>query len=167
MGGARLSCILAAGPENDRSMCYALVVSTTAEDDLSQWNTALVQFSRDIPEGTGLSFLRYSNKWYLGSKDGCSCGFRHLDYENVEALGFSDPLEWWPEDQEDIEATFQVVRIFRSLLTQKAQLDCVDTWFDCDLEMEPPEDLKVDLANIPESHFRFFEGYRFELVANA
>ncbi|NJD04985.1 MAG: hypothetical protein FIA97_00615 [Methylococcaceae bacterium] len=147
-------------------MCYALVVSTTSDDDLSQWNTALVQFSRDIPEGTGKAFLRYPNQWYLGSKEGCSCAFRHLENPNVEALGFSEPVDWSPEDPEDIEATFQVVRIFRSLLSKEAKLDCVDTWFDCDLKIEPPADLLVDLATISESHFRFFEGYRFELVAN-
>jgi hypothetical protein len=167
MGAAKLSCILAEGPEHDDTMCYAVVVSTTSEDDLSKLNTALVQFSRDIPEGTGQAFLRYPNKWYLGSKDGCSCAFRHLENPNVEALGFSEPVDWSPEDQEDIEATFQVVRIFKSLLAKNSKLDCVDTWLDTDLEMEPLADLKVDLANLPESHFRFFEGYRFELVADA
>jgi hypothetical protein len=148
-------------------MCYALVVSTSSEDDLSQLNTPLVQFSRDIPGGTGQAFLRYPNQWYLGSKDGCSCGFRHVEKSSVEVLGFSEPVDWSPEDPEDIEATFQVVRIFKSVIAKDAKLECVDTWFDSDLERAPPTDLKVDLASLPESHFRFFEGYRFELVANA
>jgi len=144
-------------------MCYMTVVSTTSENDLSELNSELVQFSRKIPEGTGQSFLRFPNKWYLGSKDGCSCGFRHLDGANVGPLGFADPVEWWPEDPEDIAATIQVIRGFKSLLAQGAKLDCVDTWCGNDPGAKLDGEMIVNLIEIPESSFRFFEGYRFDL----
>lgn len=96
-------------------MCYVTVVSTTSQRELTQFNTALVKFSRQLPGVPQESFLRYPSKWYLGSKDGCSCGFRHLDHGNEE-LGFAEPVEWWPEDQEDIDATLEVLRVFKALL---------------------------------------------------
>ena len=146
-------------------MCYMTVISTTSNHELSEFNTPLVQFSRKLPQVPEESFLRYPNKWYLGSKDGCSCGFRHLDHGNEE-LGFSEPVDWWPEEQEAVEATHQVVRVFRALLSEGAKLDCVDPWVQ-DKKQAPKlfGELVVNLAAISESSFRFFEGHRFEFTS--
>jgi len=146
-------------------MCYMTVISTTSERELSEFNTPLVQFSRQLPQLPEESFLQHPNKWYLGSKDGCSCGFRHLDHGN-EDLGFSEPVDWWPEEQEDIAATLQVVGVFKTLLSEGAKLDCVDGW-----EQDKKQDPKlhgesvVNLAVIPETSFRFFESHRFEFIS--
>ena len=90
-------------------MCYMAIVSTTSEADLTTLNTPLVQFSRNVNAIPEAALLRYPNKWFLGSKDGCSCAFRHLD-QNATDLGFSEPVDWWEEDQEDIDATLQYAK---------------------------------------------------------
>ena len=89
-------------------MCYCLVLSTTSKDDLSMFNTDLVQFSRELPTISDTARLSFPYQWYIGSKSGCSCSFRHL--YSIE-LGFGEPVEWYPEESDDIETTRQVVEI--------------------------------------------------------
>jgi hypothetical protein len=146
-------------------MCYMAIVSTTSEADLTALNTPLVQFSRNVTAIPEAALLRYPNKWFLGSKDGCSCAFRHLD-QNATDLGFSEPVDWWEEDQEDIDATLQAVESFHTILRGGHKLDCIDAW--ASDSKEPKNlagDLVVDLDEVGAKSFRFFEGYRFELVA--
>lgn len=140
------------------------VISTTSESDLSEFNTPLVRFSKEMPKVQVEAFLQFPHKWFLGSKDGCSCGFRHLDHGNEE-LGFSEPVDWWPEKAEDIEATRQVVKIFKLILGNGSKLDCIDAWAQ-DEEDEPrlSGDSLVDLETVSEASFRFFEWHRFELT---
>ena len=146
-------------------MCYITLVSTTSERDLSDFNTALVQFSRELPEMPEEAFLQHKNKWYLGSRDGCSCGFRHLDHENRD-LGFSQPVEWWPEEPEDIEATLQAVNAFKTILKEGSKLDCVDAW-EKSIEQEPrlSGEMVIDLSGLPDVNFRFIEGHRFDFTS--
>ena len=146
-------------------MCYMLIVCTTSGADLAALNTPLVQFSKDISAIPEAAFLRYPSKWFLGSKDGCSCGFGHLD-QNATDLGFSEPVDWWEEDQEDVDATLQVVEVFHEILRGGHKLDCIDAW--ASDSKEPKNlagDLVVDLNEVGAKSFRFFEGYRFELAA--
>jgi hypothetical protein len=146
-------------------MCYMTIVSTTSEADLTKLNTPLVQFSKDIAGIPEIIFLNYPNKWFLGSKDGCSCAFRHIGDGAIE-LGFSEPVDWWEEDQEDLDATLQVVEAFRTILRDGHKLDCIDAW--ASDNKEPPRlagYLEVNLSEISAQSFRFFEGYRFELSA--
>lgn len=146
-------------------MCYMTFISTTSDHDLSLANTTLVQFGREEPDPRVQSHLKYKNIWHLGSQHGCSCGFRHLEKANVE-LDFSEPVDWWPEDEKDIEATIQVATIFRDLLNQKEKLDCIDLWLgDRKTESLVTEERAVNLALVPSNHFRFFEGHRFEFTA--
>lgn len=143
-------------------MCFTTVVSTTSDMDLSQFNTRLIQFSRQLPGIPEEAHLRYSTKWHLKSQYGCSCGFRHLG-QGDDDLGFSEPLDWMPEDPEDVEATHQVVNIFRNLAREGARLDCIDAWTHNDEEEAVSiKELAVNLAAIPDSGFRFFSGFRFE-----
>ena len=145
-------------------MCYMTMVSTTSERDLREFNTAYVQFARKLPEPPEASCLRYGNKWHLVSRQGCSCGFRHLDQGNAD-LGFSPPVEWWPEENEDIEATLQAVSAFKAILGDGSKLDCIDSWERAP-ESEPKlcGELIVDLATLPNVSFRFLEGYRLEIT---
>lgn len=108
--------------------------------------------------------LRHLHRWFLGSRDGCSCGFRHLEAMN-EAQGFAAPEDWWPEAQEDIDATGQAVSAFSSLLAAGGALDCIDVWLDDDRDkLRLTGEKIIDFTQIPEFAFRFIEGYRFEFV---
>ncbi len=96
----------------------------------------------------------------LGLLTGAECGFRHLYVGSVE-LGFSAPEEWFPEEQEDIEATLQFVQVVQSLLASGFKVECVDAW---DNQAKTPNlsgTVEVDLKKIGASAFRFFENHRF------
>ncbi|MNG06522.1 hypothetical protein D3C84_897700 [compost metagenome] len=78
-------------------------------------------------------------------------------------MGFAEPVEWWPEEPEDIEATKQVVNSFHALLGEGAKLDCVDAW-SSDEKADPQlaGEENINFSVTPVSSFRFFEGHRFE-----
>ena len=137
-------------------MCYELILSTTSNRDLAASNTELVRFSRDVPAIAEVSDLKYAYKWYVGSRSECSCSFRHL--YSVD-LGFGEPVDWYKEEQEDIDATLQVIAMIRSLIASGESVDCIDAWPRPDTS--GTTELMVDLRTVSDREFRFFENYHF------
>ena len=138
-------------------MCYALILSTTSNEDLTQFNREDIRFSQQVPDRLPANLLLYPNKWYVGSRTGCSCSFRHL-YE--PDLGFGIPEAWFPEEEVDIEATKMFVRIVRALLAKGERVDCIDTW---EGNGEGPfSQLSLNLSQIRDEEFRLFENHRFD-----
>ncbi len=142
-------------------MCYQVILSTTSKEDLSSYNGDLIRFSIELPEIPETSLLKYLHKWYLGSQSECSCTFRHT---RADSLGFGEPEDWYPESTEAVEATLKVVEIFRELVSQGNQLDCVDVWEHEDMYPAKAGDMEVDLSKIKNSEFRFFENYYFNFT---
>lgn len=142
-------------------MCYVLLLSTTSSDDLTVHNNELVHFSRELPKIAEVTELKYANKWYIGSKSGCSCSFRHL---YSVGLGFGEPVDWYKEEPEEIEATLQFVRTVRELLAKGHNVDCIDVWEHQEMNPVPKDELDVDLSSIKESEFRFFENHHFTFI---
>jgi hypothetical protein len=140
------------------SMCYILLLSTTSEEDLTKYNNEFVRFTRDLPVITDTEKLKYKNRWYIGSRTGCSCAFRHL--YSIE-LGFHEPVEWYEEEPDDIEATLQLIRLIRSLVEKGEGVDCMDTWEHQDTDPISEVELEVDLAKVSNAAFRFFENHHF------
>jgi|SRR5262245_54395680 len=136
-------------------MCYSLLLSTTSNRDLAAHNNELVRFSRDLPTIDAVSDLKHPHKWYVGSRSGCSCSFRHL--YSVE-LGFGEPVRWYEEESDDIEATLQVIAIIRELVAGGESVDCIDAW---PTETASTNELIVPLATVSDREFRFFENYHF------
>jgi len=141
-------------------MCYMTLLSTTSNEDLSQQNDNLVRFSRDLPGLAEESHLAHPHRWFIGSRDGCSCGFRHLYVDSVD-LGFAEPQEWYPEEPEDIEATRRLAATIRRLVDGGAQVDCVDAWDHGSDANGLSGTIHVDLAAVPDQALRFFENHRF------
>lgn len=142
-------------------MCYMTVLSTTLSLDLAQYNTALVNFSRDLPGVAEEGFLTHEFKWFVGSRSGCSCDLRHL-CAGSEELGFGEPAEWFPEEAEDIEATRMICAIIRRLVSLGEQVDCVDGWASDSPACSPLSGvIEVDLSAVKDTEFRFFERHRF------
>jgi hypothetical protein len=137
-------------------MCYSLLLSTTSNLNLAAHNTELVRFSRDLPAIPDVSQLKHAHQWYVGSRSGCSCSFRHL--YSVE-LGFGEPVDWYKEEPADIEAPLQVVAIVRELLASGESVDCIDAW--PRNEISPTTELIVGLGTLRDREFRFFENYHF------
>ena len=143
-------------------MCYALLLSTTSNDDLSRFNSEAIRFEQEIPDYVPPGALLYPNKWYVGSRTGCSCSFRHL-YE--PELGFGVPEDWFPEDESDIEATLTFVRLVRSWVSKGERVDCVDLWAGSDAEENAETPLmSVNLNQIQDEEFRFFENRHFDFI---
>ena len=139
-------------------MCYLVYISTDFEGDLSRHNSALIRFEKDFtdcePEVKDL--LLYEHPWYVRSKAGCSCTFRHL--LSVE-LGFGEPVDWYEEQVDEIEATKIFYDVVAALISVGSMVDCMDIWSGA--KKDQIKRLTVDLLSISRGAFRFFENHHF------
>lgn len=146
-------------------MCYMVILSTSSPEDLTQYNTSLLNFESRLPGLDEENALAYPYKWFVGSKDGCSCAFRHLHTSSIE-LGFSTPVDWYPEEQDHIEATKQFYCIIEKLVNEGCQVDCVDAWDHHEGRSSLAGTEIININSIQSYEFRFFENYRFEFVSH-
>ena len=145
-------------------MCYLTLLSTSDDRDLSLSNTPLLRFDRALPGVPEERYLRFEHRWHVRSASGCSCQLRHL-MSPTEDFGFAEPADWYPEEASDVEATRHFARVARQLLRDGAHVDCIDAW----AHGNPAAallagDIDVDLSQVDDRSFRFFESYRFNLV---
>ncbi len=139
-------------------MCYSVYISTDFEGDLSRFSSALIRFEKDFPgcDPEIMDLLLYEHPWYLGSKAGCSCTFRHL--LSVE-LGFGEPVDWYAEQPDEIEATGLFYDVVTRLLSSGHKVDCIEIW--AGTKQDQIKRLAVDLSSISRDAFRFFENHHF------
>jgi hypothetical protein len=142
-------------------MCYVIVLSTTSAEDLARHNSDRLRFARELPDEATVEALNYPHRWYVGSKSGCSCTFRHL---HSTELGFGSPVDWYPEEGDEITATLEFVAVVRALVEAGERVDCIDAWSGEAGTPEFAERLAVDLATLADSEFRFFEAHHFDFV---
>lgn len=133
-------------------------MSTDFPGDLTQHNSILINFNNHFsnfePEIRDL--LLYEYHWYVGSKSGCSCTFRHLS--SVE-IGFGKPVDWYEENSDSIKATRIFYDVALSLISSGNTIDCIDIW--SGTIKDQIKRLKVDLSTIKRDEFRFFENHHF------
>jgi hypothetical protein len=142
-------------------MCYSVYISTDSTESFDKYNSDLVKFEKlaDSNDDTCTVLLEFPYKWYVGSKTGCGCSFRHL--LSIE-LGFSDPVDWYEEEQDDIDATLELYSTLSKLLSAGYQLDLIDQWHGAN-----PDDIitiNVSLDDVSSTSFRMFENHRFRLM---
>ena len=139
-------------------MCYLVYISTDFEGDLSQHNSALISFEKDLTnrEPEIMDLLQHNHPWYVGSKAGCSCTFRHL--LSVE-LGFGKPVDWYEENSDSIKATRIFYDVASSLISSGNTIDCIEIW--SGTKKDQIKRLKLDLSTIKRDEFRFFENHHF------
>lgn len=148
-------------------MCYMTIISTTSDLDLTKFNSSDVIFDSELPGVPEEKLLKYSHKWYVGSYQGCSCGFRHLMAVNFPDLGFAAPEEWFQENKEDIDATLKLIKIFKEIIISGKKLECIDAWaHNPSAEPYIEGNVVVNLNEIPEPSFRFIENYHHEFICN-
>lgn len=139
-------------------MCYLVYMSTDFPGDLTQHNSILISFNKHFsdfePEIRDL--LLYKYHWYVGSKSGCSCTFRHLS--SVE-IGFGKPVDWYEENSDAIKATRIFYNVALSLISSGNTIDCIEIW--SGTIKDQIKRLKVDLSTIKRDEFRFFENHHF------
>ena len=137
-------------------MCYALYLSTTSNENLTVLNSDLVRFERVTAEDDGAATLLHPQKWYIGSKSGCSCTFRHI--ASTE-LGFGEPVDWALEELDEILATAELYRVIKHIISAGYAVDLLDLWVG--MERGEVTEMTVDLLSIPEKTFRLFENHHF------
>lgn len=140
-------------------MCYVVFLSTTSEEDLARHNSDLLRFSRELPDEPAATALLHPHRWYVGSKSGCSCTFRHL---HSTELGFGPPVDWYPEDEAEIRGTLEFIAVVRALVETGARVDCIDAWSGEAGPAVAEAGVTVDLAQVGDAAFRFFENRRFD-----
>jgi len=138
-------------------MCYMLYVSTSSRIDLSRYNSEYLRFGPPergaCPQPT---ILENEYKWFVGSMSECSCTFRRLAGGD---LGFDDPQDSLPEDEDEIKATAELYRVIASLVQAGCKVDTLNIWLD-DNPVQPTR-IPVSLAEVSKKAFRFFENYHF------
>jgi hypothetical protein len=145
-------------------MCYLTLLSTDDDRDLALSNTPLLRFDRALPGIPEEVWLQFAHRWYVGSVSGCSCQLRHLMGPTAD-FGFCEPVDWFPEEAGDIEATRHFASVARRLRHDGASVDCIDAWAHGQSVAAPlAGDVDVDLSRIDDRAFRFFENYRFTFV---
>ena len=139
-------------------MCYLIYISTDFKEDLSRYDSAFCSFAKDFTGADTeiLDLLLYNYHWYVGSKAGCSCTFRHLS--SIE-LGFGEPVYWYEESSDEIEATKIFYDEISSLISQGNKVDCIEIW--AGAKKDQIKRLEVDLSAVPRDAFRFFENHHF------
>ncbi|MFH0782409.1 MAG: hypothetical protein V2B20_10735 [Pseudomonadota bacterium] len=137
-----------------------MYISTNSDQDLAINNNKLIKFEKAQNEDEELpkEILSYKNIWYVGSASGCSCSFRHL---MTPDLGFSEPVDWYEEDGEDIEATKQLYDVLKKVLEKGKQVEIVDKW--TQVESKDIKEMEISLSEINRNEFRFIENYKFIL----
>lgn len=142
-------------------MCYSVYLSTDAGGDLTVHNTPLIRFKKEWKprEHEAPGFMRYPHTWFVGSKSGCSCTFRHL--HSIE-LGFGAPEDWYPEGPDEIEATKLFYDVVSAMVMRGSHVDCISLWTGATKDMV--QTLDVDLSSIEKEAFRFFENHHFVFV---
>jgi len=141
-------------------MCYRVYISTDSDEDLSKRNSELVRFEKvtDPNADSCTRLLDFPNKWYVGSKSGCSCTFRHLKLGDLE---FGEPEDWYEEEQDELDATRELYSTLVYLMSLGHKVDLVDQWHGA--LREDITTLDVSLADVSESAFRMFENHKFRL----
>jgi hypothetical protein len=137
-------------------MCYSVYLSTDAHDDLSRKNNELIRLEKISTDHPIASLLEFKHKWFVGSKSGCSCTFRHLF---STSLGFSGPVNWYQEEDDEIQATLLFITIVRNILDSGNHADCIDVWYGADNDDITRK--TVNLTNVSNEQFRFFENHYF------
>src|SRR5512137_2522773 len=132
-------------------MCYCLCLSTSSSEDLTRYNSELLRFeppdrADDVAvKKDCLSVLRNPHVWFVGSKAGCSCTFRHVVEDSDD---FREPEDWCPEEEGTVKATIELYRAIASLRAAGHQVDCLDLWIDTPADQI--REKSVNLGTVPE-----------------
>ncbi len=141
-------------------MCYSVYLATDSKTDLKKYNDNQMFFEKIEKNDEVTLLLKNENRWHVatGKPGCCSCGFRHLMRESL-SLGFSKPEDWFQEEKAELESTKKIYNIICKLIANGYKVESLDVW------TEPkPEDIitkDIEIKNISDDEFRFFEDYLF------
>jgi hypothetical protein len=79
-------------------------------------------------------------------------------------LGFGEPVEWYPEDEDEIVATRELYATLAALLSLGYHVDLLDRWVGA--QAGDLTTLEVSFDEVSEKAFRLFENHKFRLKKN-
>ncbi len=103
-------------------MCYSIYMSTTSEEDFSKNECELFFLCplENASDFESAKVLAHPNRWFLMCQyGGCSCHFRH----DTGQIGFGPVLDWYPEDDDDVEATQAFCETYYTGFSEGYQVD--------------------------------------------
>ncbi|MBK8980612.1 MAG: hypothetical protein IPM29_32310 [Planctomycetes bacterium] len=149
-------------------MCYVVHLLTDSPADLSVHDSPLVRFERatvaSLEEALrhGRSLVELPHLWCVGTRSGCGCTLRHVATPCAD-LWFGPPVDWYPEGQDDLDATKELYAVLVRLVHAGHRVDVLDHWWgDAAAEFA---DLDVSLDQVDAESFRLFDKHRFRLRA--
>jgi hypothetical protein len=74
-------------------------------------------------------------------------------------LGFSEPVDWYKEDDDEVVATMLFIKVVRVLIQRGHKVDCIDAWHGA--ARGDIEEMQVSLDELNDTQFRFFENHHF------
>jgi hypothetical protein len=74
-------------------------------------------------------------------------------------LGFVEPVDWYAEEPDEIEATKVFYDVMTGLISSGNKVDCIQIWFGT--KKDQIKRRAVDLSSISKEAFRFFENHHF------
>lgn len=100
--------------------------------------------------------------WYnifISPNDTCSCGFRVHEKE----IGFTEKLDWFPEDETALLSTQALFRALKELLNTNERVEILPTW-NGDLDAYGKNDFEIQIysiSNLQEHTFCLFDNVKF------
>lgn len=143
-------------------MCYLIFFSTTDKRNFGDSSSAFFQIEpiKSTDPDDVVDSLAHPFKWYLASRyGGCSCHYRH--WPGGDPL-FGPPVDWFPEDEDDVEATAGFYDFVSSIVHAGHNIDVIDIWGPGEEEAFPTT--AVRLSEVSRADFRFVENHRLDLV---
>jgi hypothetical protein len=80
-------------------------------------------------------------------------------------LGFGGPVDGYPEDEDELEATRKLYAVIVLLAEKRDGVDCIDRWEGA--KVDDIRTLVVPLEAVSRETFRVFENYRFRFSPGA
>jgi len=74
-------------------------------------------------------------------------------------LSFAEPVDWYEESSDKIEATRIFYNIVSSLILSGENIDCIEIW--AGTKRDQIKHLEVDLLSVSRDAFRFYENHHF------
>ena len=136
-------------------MCFVLYIAATSPIPAIPWDenrravhtTELNEFALPVKG----KFDRPNVK-YVGSSQGCGCGFGHVMYQNG---GWPEESMLGEPDDEQAENHTQLASVLRSLLEQNPEVELFGCWSgDEDEAVAGHKTMSLDELANPDFHFR-------------
>lgn len=111
-------------------MCHLIFLATQNPVQCKDFSPENFRVNKAYPEESENDFVKNNLSlpyWYnifISPNDTCSCGFRIRNKE----IGFTDKLDWYPEEESALLSTKLLFRAIKELLKTNQIVEILPTW---------------------------------------